>query len=156
MSEAAWELREHEAADLPFIFDSWIKSYWDGVNREPWPQVYDGKDLIGVIGARLNRDQFFTPGQRALAAACIASAGCIVAHINGRPDELLGFACGSNGWLHYVYVKSPYRRIGVGRSLVERVIGDAKRVKVSHLTKHVDRVLVGRDWSHVPNWEKAK
>lgn len=154
MTEQAWTIRPHEAADLPFIFDSWVKSYWDGINREPWPQTVRGYDMTGVIGQRLNRDLFYTPGQRHLAAACIAAAPCYVAHVRDNPDQLMGFACGGSGWLHYVYVKTSFRRLGVARSLIQAALGDAQDIKVSHLTKHVDRVLVGRGWVHVPNWEK--
>jgi hypothetical protein len=152
----AWAIRPHEPADLPFIVDSWVKSYWDAINRDPWPLTHTQDGPEGVVGKRLNRNHFYTPGQREYAAFCIAAHGCQVAHVIGDPDKLMGFACGSLGVLHYVYVKSAFRRIGVGLALTRAAVGDDGPVIVSHLTGHVDRVLRAREWRHEPNWEIKK
>lgn len=48
-------------------------------------------------------------------------------------STLLGWACGNHDVLHYVYVRPELRAMGVGRQLIERVMGRyPKPIQVTH------------------------
>lgn len=154
-----WIIRPYEAADLQLIFDAWLKSYWHGINNEPWPMTFGTRGRVGLVSVRFNRDDFYNPGQRAMISACIADAGCVVAHQRSDPDELYGFACGTGARLHYVYVKEHYRRVGCGSDLLAAVIGPASaevEVKASHMTGQLNVLMSGRRWVFEPNFRQKK
>jgi GNAT superfamily N-acetyltransferase len=57
------------------------------------------------------------------------------------PDQILGWvAWEDGGTVHYVYVKDPWRQDGLGRELVEHVIGAAPW-RYTHRTQAGERLL---------------
>ena len=91
--------------DLGFVFDSWINSYRDAhaagmIAYEDWAAV-----MRQAIERVLARD------------------GCelYVAHHPGEDDgktDLYGWAALEGQLVHYVYVKRPFRRLGIARGLL--------------------------------------
>lgn len=95
------DVRHLDDSAIPFILSSWIKSYrWAGKDgqdyyRETVPEI---KKLL-----RYNR--------------------VVVATLTEEPDCFIGWICGQNSLLHYVYVKSFFRRDGVAKTLIDKVCG---------------------------------
>lgn len=98
-------LRKATPADLRFVHSSWHTSFWNTwakkyVERAVYSKYMD--DLIDSI---------------------VPFTSVLVAYFPEVPDEVLGWACISEREgresLYYCYVKSTYRRMGIGRGLVE-------------------------------------
>lgn len=97
--------RPAEPAELDFILDSWLKSY----RTSPWAGVVRNhryhEETRGTIEDLLGRGAKLT----------VASA----------PDtgRVLGWVCHESKQdvlvIHYIYVKDPFRKLGVGKSLIE-------------------------------------
>lgn len=59
--------------------------------------------------------------------------GALVACDAELPTTIHGWACGTEGLLHYVYVPRELRCLGVGRELISRVVGGyPDRIEVTH------------------------
>jgi ribosomal protein S18 acetylase RimI-like enzyme len=69
---------------------------------------------------------------------------CLVACLNEDPDIILGFAVfGTDYTLHYIAVKSPYRKLGVAKALLKSFYKDRTEITVSHWTgdiKHIQKL----------------
>lgn len=84
-------------------------------------------------------DDIFFPEHRRVVLALLRRAWTTVAVNVDDPDHIYGFVTFelAPARLHWVYVKSPYRRIGLGRSLLESAFGPELgkgRVLASHLS----------------------
>jgi GNAT superfamily N-acetyltransferase len=90
------------ADDMRFVAASWFESYWKAVASQ------EGMDYLTA----------YRPGQDALIRRLVGRSETIVAHAVDIPDEILGYAVLEDDVLHYVYVKSVYRRRGIATGLV--------------------------------------
>lgn len=99
------QLRPMVASDVNFILHSWLESYRKS------PQV---ETVLGPV--------YFRQHHRLLSSLL---PGCSVIVLANPEDlnQILGWAC----WqklsdflvLHYVYVKAPFRQLGLARTMVE-------------------------------------
>lgn len=84
--------------DRRFVVNSWFESYR--------PHVDAGFDVFAA-GHRRHMDALF--------AVCPPpSVACDLED----PDTIFGWALAKGAHLHYVYVKQPFRRLGVAKALV--------------------------------------
>jgi len=94
------KVRKVKKADLPFILSSWFESYWKahaskrGLAYETYKSYQD--DLIKRL---LHRS--------------LVLVACPVFD----DTEILGYSVTEGSTLHYVYVKSVYRRMGIATGL---------------------------------------
>lgn len=94
-----------DETDRAFVISSWLRSYRRSLwARELDPRAYDGGQ-VGLIERLWPMTQ--------------------VAHPEGDPLTILGWACGDSNVLHYAYVKGELRRAGLGAALVG-IIGQPK------------------------------
>lgn len=101
------EFRSATADDMAFVLDSWLKSF----RTSPW---------AGVIPNNL----YHEVTQAAVNDLIVRGARIIVAGVRGKPDRILGWVCvealkGDAAVCHYLYVKDPYRRRGLGTHVLE-------------------------------------
>jgi len=95
-------VRPATTADLPFIRNSWLRSYHDGqVARHVPNDVY-----------------FANAGHWGVVDRCLRTGATAVASPPGDDGTIVGWACGLGGVLHYVYVKAPFRRLGIAKALL--------------------------------------
>lgn len=90
------------SSDLRFIHSSWHTSYW-----HLWAKKYITREIYGpemdlAIESILGRH----------------STRAVVAFLPEVEDEVLGYSVINAESLHWVYVKGPYRNMGIGKSLV--------------------------------------
>lgn len=114
-------LRIGQPDDLNFVYSTWLKGLYYG---DSWfsdiPKDIFMKKYHAVLDGILKRN----------------NTTLIVACLKDDPDTILGYSVAS--WhptdpgyvLHWAFVKSPWRRIGIGKSLMPPGV-----VSVSHLTK---------------------
>lgn len=103
MSKVDIILRESEPKDMPFIYNSWLVSYYSG----------SGLDKT------LNKDIYFSQHKLLIEKALRDGVICFVACLPDYENQILGWIAWDykSHSIHYVYVKHPYRRLGIGNSL---------------------------------------
>ena len=131
-------IRKRISTDLPFIFDSWMKSW----RISKW---------AGTIPNHL-----YFETQRVLIEDLIArGAWIVVAYPTGQLDTIIGWACceqkDDKCVLHYVYVKDPYMNLGVVEKLLDALPGR----KPGYLT-HKIGVKELKEWRHTPEMARRK
>ena len=121
-------IRKIEEDDINFILSTWLKSYYDnlkGCERRGLPcpdsDIFYSKHqakIKDVLKKALNHD------------------GSNAAFVCTAPDDLtqiMGYIVFDAECIHYCFVKNVYRKLGVGRKLMEK----SKAAKYfSHHTKH--------------------
>lgn len=94
------EVRPATPDDLRFVHSSWFMTYWKQYAKgRISPMVYGEMDRI--------IDQI------------IARSTVLVTYLPEVPDEVLGYSVIEGDTVHAVYVKLPYREMGIGRGLVQ-------------------------------------
>lgn len=93
-------------ADAPFIFSSWLKSFRDhGLARPISQEVYYSE-------------------QHKLIERLLKTAKAFIACDPKDPASIYGWACFEHVegifTVHYIYVKHPFRNLGIGRELLNQ------------------------------------
>lgn len=100
-----FRIEQATPGDVPFLMSSWLKSYRRSPHTRKWS------------------DFTYFARQRPLCEMLLARSQVLVARPLDWPEGIFGwiaFEKPSDGFvLHYGYVKSPYRRLGVARRLLE-------------------------------------
>lgn len=101
------ELRVAKPEDLNFIFATWLKSYRHS----------------SQFARRISNTVFFTWHHKVIERLIGRGAQISVAHPKGEPDVILGYGCAElfdgQPVVHFIYVKKPFRRMGVATKLLE-------------------------------------
>lgn len=115
--EGEVHIRPATEGDLPFIVDSWMRSY-----------------SKSVTVARPIYDRF----QRELIERLLKASTVLVACNSESPSQLFGYVVaqrrGAVVVLHYVYVKQIFRHFGIAAALLSHV-GAQGRCQYTHRTK---------------------
>ena len=105
--------RPLEPGDVPFVMDSWLKSY----RTSPWAGVVPNNRYFEVYG-------------EAITGLLARGAKVHIACAGHDRTKILGWLCSEDVHggqvIHYVYVKDPYRRKGLGHSLMELYAPNAR------------------------------
>lgn len=131
-------VRDRTPDDLSMVFDSWLKSW----RTSKW---------AGVIPNHL----YFATQRAAIEELLLRGAVIKVAHPSGRPDIILGWACGEEKEgktvLHYLYTKDPFLGLGIPALLIGALPGD----KPGFVT-HKLPLKELKDWRHTPEMARRK
>jgi len=99
----ALTLRALDPSDLAFIFNSWLKSYRDS-----------------SFGKSISNPMYFRQHHHVI-DKLIGRTEIILAVNQDDPKQIYGYVCmerrGPIPILHYLYVKQPYRKLGIARQL---------------------------------------
>src|SRR5436309_249818 len=88
-------------ADWPFVFATWLRCYrYSSAFAKPIPEEVFFRFHHAVIQRILSR-----------------GASLRIAHLADEPGVILGYLVTEPGVVHFVYVKKPFRRNGIARSL---------------------------------------
>lgn len=131
-----WTLREASPRDIGFVVDSWAQS-WKGALENARKQ--DG-------------DVYFPWAHRHINALLARpDVDLIIAAPEGDEDghDIEGWACFEGDTLHYVYVSSRARKLGLARTLV----GTREVKAYTHLVRYIDEQRIPREW--VPQLTKG-
>lgn len=100
-------IRPANEEDVPFIFNSWLKSY----RTSPF-----GKKLSNSI---------FYPEHHKLLERLLKTSSVLVACSNNDPSQIYGYICTAliEGifTVHYIYVKHTFRKLGIAKVLYASV-----------------------------------
>lgn len=115
-----------ESRDFALVRDSWVNSYRN------------------AAFSRENTDAIYFKYHRHLALQLLASSQVLVACSEEDPDIVYGWICvePDQETLHYIYVKHPFRRQGIAKSLLKASgFGPTGELVFSHRTRSSDRRL---------------
>lgn len=120
-------LRLANDEDIPFIFNSWLKSYRNS---------YFAKNISNTI---------FYSEHHKLLEKVINQSKIVVACKEDEPDQIYGWICAGKTegifTLHYIYVKHPFRSFGVGKALLNAFEHDTESAAVyTHHTKVAEKL----------------
>jgi GNAT superfamily N-acetyltransferase len=128
------------ADEFPFIFDSWARSF----RKSPW---------AGCVPNHL-----YDQVSRATSAGIIDRGARVIVAVAPLPDgdrRVMGYAVSESEVLHWLFVKRDFRRMGVGRALLEETTRAWPRCSVfdeghgpwkyTHKTR-VSAVFLGAGW----------
>lgn len=97
-------IRKATEEDIPFIFNSWLKSYRNSMFAKP-----------------IANQIYFTEHHKVI-ENIVKHNEVLVACSNQDPSEVYGYCCAGRVdgifSVHYVYVKHSFRRMGIGKTLL--------------------------------------
>jgi|SRR5688572_11308790 len=105
-------IRDLRAGDINFVLKSWLKSYKESMFATNIP---------GAV--------YFDEHKQVIMGELARGSEIVVAVNEEDDDQIIGFLCfdrtrlGTCLIVHYIYVKSPFRKMGVGRVLMDEAIG---------------------------------
>jgi len=91
------------ADEFPFIFDSWARSF----RRSPWAGCVPNH-LYDAVSRECSKGILDRPDARV-----------VVALPDPDTRRVMGYYVAEPGVLHWLYVKDSFRRMGIGRRLLE-------------------------------------
>jgi hypothetical protein len=109
-------LRQATADDTSFIYSSWLKSY-----RNTQKHV--------------NSETYFK-GQHDLITLLLNNSSVIVICPEDDPESIVGYMVYSDDVLHWIYVKSVFRNLGMAKTLMS-VFPNGEPKQFSHFTPAV-------------------
>lgn len=102
--------------DAGFVFSSWLKSYYGNSPHNTWiPKKIYQKEQAIIITKLLNRSDLS------------------IAAMSEDERIIIGYLVYEKGIIHYVYIKEPFRGLGIGKKLIQEN-GFFDKTKVTHLT----------------------
>lgn len=126
--------RLFEPEDLPFVADSWVKSYRSRV-------VYTG--VMNTL---------YSIGHNKLINVLKRFCKVVVACDQARPSYIIGWACARVNKqgvfeLHYVYVKDTYRQMGVATAILKHLgYREGSVIMCSHWNRLARDIFSTRDY----------
>lgn len=130
MTEPMIIKRPMEESDKPFVFSSWLRSY------------QQSRDVCGVIAPVYYKEQHYI-----IERLLLRPIDVVVLASEEDPATVIGWMASSQTWLHYLYIKYPFRRMGLAKSLV----GDPERWSCyTHRTPVLNRLKLPPKWDFNP------
>ena len=118
--------RMGRSADIPFITNSWLNSYWDNGD---WPKMME--KTVFMEGEHRMIHKFLK----------LSSSKVFVCCKYDDDDQILGYIVYSPHVLHWLYVKSPFRQQRIARWLLGQVFSQSSMTQLefyTHRTKFID------------------
>lgn len=101
------EYRGIKDTDMNFIYNSWLKSYRQS-----------------DFAKKVPNDVYYTY-QKAKIDRVMDVSSILIIHAKDQPDHILGYIVASEEpytCIHYVYVKYPYRKLGIAKQLCNSLV----------------------------------
>jgi len=113
--------RAMKSEDEPFIFSSWLHSYFASSN----------------FCINLSKTTFYGYHHKIIEHA-LKESYVLVAYPNTDPDVILGYLVWeSTPIVHYLYIKESFRDEGLATYMIHTIASDLSKLTVTHLTDSV-------------------
>lgn len=147
------DFRERCSDDLNFIRSSWLKSYAPTVRRVV------PRDTFMALHWEVAMGLIDRPNATVVIACAKAGEDDTDEEKASKRHQIIGWAAGetagARSWFHYLYVKDAFRRGGIGKALVRKVLGEnpSDRVTATHLpNEKLRKRLESVGWSFRPQY----
>lgn len=124
-------LSEH---DEGLIRDSWKKSFRD-MRRKHVEGIADCNEVLQWVPDRVYYHCVY-----GRINALLERARFLVLAQEDDPEHVYGWICYEPGVAHYVYIKTPFRRMGFARELVEAAGLDPATMCITHWTRVLEYI----------------
>lgn len=118
------QLRDAEASDISFIYDSFMKSY----------------KADGPLGKITTKRVFFQEFPQVIDRILSTSKVQIMC-LSEEPKIIVGYIIFQPQLIHYIFVKEPFRRNGIAKTLKSHALGLNDSFTYTHITHHVKKLL---------------
>lgn len=109
--------RPLEADDINFLYNSWLQSYRAAPSARP-----------------MTNDVYFAT-QKAIIHNCLQRGNVLLAVDTEDPSSIFGYICYEPQLVHFIYVKYPFRKLGIAKKLfAEAQIDLTNPIIVTHWT----------------------
>ena len=137
MEQLPIDLRIGTVDDAPFVFNSWLKSFRSSTFAKQISNTIYYHDHHIVIEKLLKNNDV------------------IIACSKSDPNQLYGFICAGQTdgifTLHYIYVKHPFRRMGIAKALFNAFEHDPSHASIyTHRTKAAEKLQDRYNMVHHP------
>lgn len=143
-------IRSATLEDMPYVYDTWLKSYCES---EVFTLIRQGNRNAQEPFCDLKKELFFRPHRRRIQQ--LESAGRLIVRVAqrapaGPDDPLLGWEAhdGASSALHFVYVRQAFRQKGIACQLLRSWPID--RLAVTHLTPDFLRAFSKETYMYHP------
>lgn len=96
-----YKIRPRRNTDDPLIYGTWLQGYYE---KGLWPK---GMEWLA-----------FRAAHRLVVDRLLARGTTLVACAPDFEDQIFGYVCFEAGVLHWIFVKGPFKRNGIGNSLM--------------------------------------
>ncbi len=139
--EPLWNLRPAAESDIPFILSSWLHGY-----------------RKASVTSGISNTIYFKSHEQLL-KNLLGSANVVVACALDNPDQIFGYAvfeCDTiNLTAHWIYVKQPFRALGMGRHLMSEVRTSPHQVEWHTARTRPSSLLANSNYSPYRLWSYA-
>lgn len=130
-------LRPANQEDVPFIFNSWLKSYRNS-----------------LFARNITNTTYFTEHHK-LIQRIVKKNQVIVACNDQDPSQVYGYICAGHidgiFVLHYIYVKHSFRNLGVGKALLNSFNHDINTAAIyTHHTRIAEKLAAKYSFLYHP------
>lgn len=127
MEKLPIRIRKANEEDIPFIFNSWLKSYRNSKFA---------KSITSTI--------YFTEHHKII-QSIVTKNEVLIACNNEDPSQVYGYCCAgfTEGFftLHYIYVKHSFRGLGIAKVLMSKFNHDTSTASIyTHHTRVADKL----------------
>lgn len=125
-------MRTGTSEDFSFVFATWLRSYKHSSH----------------FAKRIPDRTFYVRHHAVIERILARGAELLVACPADAPETILGYLVREGATLHFLYVKGPFRRMGVAKALV----GEYRPEQFTHWTNDLDHVrkMVGEGVQYDP------
>lgn len=127
-------IREPVPADLNFIIDTWLKSFRQ--HSKTFKSYISTKDY----------NEFY----RKVILSVLQKSNVYIAHSIEDQSQIYGYAVVNQDVVHYIYVKSPFRRFGIAKSLCEIMSSNQEINCYTHYTHYAKNLVQKMDARYNP------
>lgn len=121
--------RDMVPSDVDFILASWLRSY-----------------RLSPLVQEIAKDIYFREQNRIANRLLVASDVTLLVSAED-PDTIIAWISSKNHWIHYLYVKHQFRRMG----LAKRLVGDPAKWKgYTHRTLLSAKLRLPARWNYDP------
>ena len=118
MSEIKFNLRHFQPSDLNFILGTWMESYFFFMPSRPPKHIYAREHSL-LINKHLPH------------------CDCVIACAEDDANQILGYVITEHDLLHYIYVKGPFRKLGIGHKLMSSAFPNVSGIVHTHYTQPI-------------------
>ncbi len=124
-----YNIREAIPSDIPFIYNSWLKSF-----------------RFGNLDSRTMRTSVFYENYREVVDNILEQSQVVVACLPDEPSVILGYMVFHKSIIHYMFVKESFRRLGIATTLFKTHVGYG-HVTYTHITNEITKHV-----RSIPHW----
>lgn len=118
-----WDIRDASENDIEYIYTNWLKNF----RHQSYAAIVQGP--------------IYYDNYKKIIDHILLNAHTKVACLKENQEVILGFMTYQPKIIHYIYVKDPFRELGVAKSLYQTIFKDDEDVQITHQTKKIVSIL---------------